>query len=104
MATTVLANHGVMEANSAYNRHARIQASGIALALPFLEDAVAQIELDGGDQPVVIADYGSSQGKNSIAPVLVALQNLRRRLDPNRPISVLHIDQPSNDFNTLFKV
>ncbi len=62
------------------------------------------IALDSGDQPVVIADYGSSQGKNSLAPMQIAIRNLRPRLGPNRPIFVFHIDQPSNDFNSLFEV
>jgi hypothetical protein len=29
---------------------------------------------------------------------------LRKRIRPNRAISVFHIDQPSNDFNSLFEV
>ncbi|MFZ0594076.1 MAG: hypothetical protein WAM39_26705 [Bryobacteraceae bacterium] len=104
MSVTSMPNHGVMEGKGFYNRHARIPAGGAALALPLLEKAVESIELDRGDQPIVIADYGSSQGKNSLAPIRVAIENLRTRLDPNRPIFVFHIDQPSNDFNTLFEV
>jgi SAM dependent carboxyl methyltransferase len=96
--------HGVMEGKGAYNKHAKLQASGGALALPLWEKAVLSVELDADDQPVVIADYGSSQGKNSLLPMQVAIRALRGRLGPNCPISVLHIDQPSNDFNTLFEV
>ncbi len=96
--------HGIMEGKGAYNAHAKLQAGGIALALPLLEKAVRNIELGAGDQPVMIADYGSSQGKNSLAPMRVAIESLRPRLLPNRPIFVFHIDQPSNDFNTLFEV
>ena len=51
----------------------------------------------------MIADYGSSQGKNSLAPMGIAIGNLRPRLGPNRPIFVFHVDQPSNDFNTLVR-
>jgi hypothetical protein len=93
-----------MEGNGAYNRHAKLQARGIAMALPFLEQAVRSITLNGGSQPVVIADYGSSQGKNSLAPMRTAIGALRARLGPYRPISVVHIDQAANDFNTLFDV
>ena len=39
-----------------------------------------------------------------MVPMQVAIRNLRQRLGPNRPICVVHIDQPSNDFNTLFEV
>lgn len=102
MSTTPMHSHGVMEGDGAYNRHATIPARGIALALPFLEEVVTQV--DSGNQPVVIADYGSSQGKNSLAPVRAAIRKLRPRLSLDRPILVFHIDQPSNDFNTLFNV
>lgn len=93
-----------MEGNGAYNAHARLQAGGAALALPHLENAVRKIALDAGDRPVVIAGYGSSQGKNSLSPMQAAIKILRTRLSPNRPILVFHIDQAANDFNTLFKV
>jgi hypothetical protein len=96
--------HGVMEGNGAYNKHAKLPAGGAALAIPFLEKAVQGIDLAPDDRPVVIADYGSSQGKNSLAPLRIAIEIVRRRVGPTRPISVFHIDQPSNDFNTLFEV
>jgi len=96
--------HGVMEGKGAYNKHAKLPAGGGALALPFWENTVLSAEIEPGDQPVVIADYGSSQGKNSLVPMQAAIKILRRRFGLNRPISVWHIDQPSNDFNTLFEV
>jgi hypothetical protein len=83
---------------------ARLPAGGAAFALPLLEKAVRDAELDAGDRPVVVADYGSSQGKNSMVPMGVAIKALRHRLGPDRPIAVFHIDQPSNDFKTLFEV
>jgi len=104
MSTTLRPPHGVMEGKGAYNKNSTLQASAAALALPLVENAVQDIELDGEGQPMVIADYGSSQGKNSMVPIHSAIRGLRRRIGPNRPISVFHIDQPSNDFNTLFAV
>jgi hypothetical protein len=74
------------------------------LAIPFLEKAAVQIAFASEDRSVVIADYGSSQGKNSLAPIQIAIRNLRPRITPNRPIIVFHVDQPSNDFNSLFEV
>jgi hypothetical protein len=97
-------SHGVMEGQGAYNKYAKLPAGGAALALPLLEKALPNVEIDTGNQPVVIADYGSSQGKNSLVPMQVAIGVLRQRAGLNRPISVFHIDQPSNDFNTLFAV
>jgi hypothetical protein len=96
--------HGVMEGAGAYNRYARLPAIGAALALPLLEKAARNVTLDTSNQPIVIADYGSSQGKNSMAPIQIAISRFRERLGPDRPIFVFHIDQSSNDFNSLFEV
>lgn len=104
MAHQAVATHGVMEGGGSYNRHAKVPAAGGNLALPFLELAVRSMMLDRGDQPVIVADYGSSQGKNSLVPMRTAIQGLRARVGPERPICVVHIDQPANDFNTLFDV
>ena len=97
-------SHGVMEGNGSYNKHAKLPADGAATALPLLEKAIKNVELDSGDEPIVIADYGSSQGKNSQIPIKVAVKGLRTRIGPGHAISVFHIDQPANDFNSLFKV
>jgi hypothetical protein len=93
-----------MEGDGAYNKHAQPQASGACLALPFLESAARKIVADPTDQPIVIVDYGSSQGKNSLIPMRAAIRTLRSLAGPNRPILVFHVDQPSNDFNSLFQV
>jgi hypothetical protein len=104
MSNEAVPPHGVMEGEGAYNRHARLPAGGAAMALPSLEKAVQSLQIDAGDQPVVIADYGSSQGKNSMAPMQAAIRGLRERIGPDRAISVYHVDQPSNDFGSLFRV
>jgi len=98
------APHGVMEGMGAYNRYARLPASGGALAMPFLEKAVGRMAIEAEGRPIVIADYGSSQGKNSLAPIGLAIKSLRARVGPNQPLIVFHIDQPSNDFNSVFQV
>jgi len=56
MQTEARSYYGVMEGGGAYNLHARIPAEGASLALPHLEQAARDIRLDGGSQPVVIAD------------------------------------------------
>jgi hypothetical protein len=93
-----------MEGRGSYNRHSLIPSGGGALALPHLERAVADTLLHPFDQPIVIADYGSSQGRNSLAPMRAAIDGIRTRIGPGRPILIYHVDQPSNDFNSLFDV
>jgi hypothetical protein len=95
---------GVMEGQGAYNKFAKLPASGAVFAMPLLEKAIRSLELGAEEQPITIADYGSSQGKNSLAPMTIVIEGLRRRAGPDRAISVFHIDQPMNDFNSLFGV
>ena len=97
-------SHSVMEGGGAYNRHAAQQAAGGASVLPLLEQAARSVLLDATDQPIVIADYGSSQGKNSLRPMKAAIETLRERVPVDRAISVVHTDLPGNDFSTLFRI
>jgi hypothetical protein len=104
MSSKSTSSHGVMEGSGAYNRHALVPADGSALALPVLKKAIQNMALDRMDRPVVIADYGSSQGKNSLAPMQLGIQDLRCQLGAQRPIFVFHVDLPANDFTTLFEL
>ena len=72
--------------------------------MPLLEKAAASVTIEPGDSPVVIADFGSSQGRNSLLPLRVAIKSLQGRIGVDRPICVFHTDQPGNDFSTLFQV
>lgn len=104
MSTELRAFPRAMEGGGSYNRHAKLPADGAALAFPLLEKAVSDLSLGSRTETIVIADYGSSQGKNSQLPIHHAIRGLRKRAGQERPISVFHIDQPSNDFNSLFGV
>jgi cyclopropane-fatty-acyl-phospholipid synthase len=90
-----------MEGDGSYNRNSDLQLAGIGLALPFLKEAALSISL-GSDEPLVIADYGSSQGRNSMLPMGLAIDALRARAGSERIVEVIHTDQPSNDFASLF--
>jgi hypothetical protein len=89
---------GAMESGGAYNKHAKLQAAASASALPCWERSIGRVALEHGDQPIVIADYGSSQGKNSLAPMRIAIEILRSRVGTDRPILVCHIDLAISDF------
>jgi hypothetical protein len=104
MTAATMSIHGVMEGGGSYNLHARIPAGGGSLGLPYLEEAARSLALAPAGNPVVIADYGSSQGKNSLIPMRAAIRCLRTRVGPETPITVVHVDQHANDFNTLFDV
>jgi hypothetical protein len=83
-----------MAGQGRYNRSSQVQAAGLSPALPMLERAAREVPLPDGLLPIVIADYGSSQGHNSLAPVGAAIHVLRERAGQERAISVVHVDLP----------
>ncbi|HKF60061.1 MAG TPA: hypothetical protein VKB42_01795 [Dongiaceae bacterium] len=93
-----------MEGHGVYNRSSQVQAAGSSPALSLLEQGATQAALAPAPEPITIADYGSSQGHNSLAPMHLAIAALRRRAGPTRAISVVHTDLPDNDFAALFRV
>lgn len=101
--TPVFTAPAAMEGDGAYNRNSRVQAAGLSPAVPMLQRAARMSALPPEPQPVVIADYGCSQGHNSLLPMQAAIRVLRERAGPLRAISVVHTDLPDNDFTTLFQ-
>lgn len=95
-----------MQGGGFYNDHAQHQAKGGAHGLPLIARAFEGMDFDGMALrgPVTLADYGSATGRNSLAPLGLALAEVRRRLGPDVPVSVVHTDQPGNDFTALFQL
>jgi SAM dependent carboxyl methyltransferase len=93
-----------MEGNGTYNRNSCVQAIGSSTAVPLFEKAAWQVQLTSAVDPVVIADYGSSEGRNSLEPLTAAIGILRRRIGLERAIWVVHTDLPGNDFTALFRM
>jgi hypothetical protein len=83
----ILAASGVMGGNGAYHKHAKLP-SGVALAFSYWEKAVFSVPLGNGNRPVVVADYGSSQARNSFSPLRIAVRAVRARLGPDSAILI----------------
>ena len=92
-----------MEGGGAYNRSSATQAAGLAPAVPWFIEAARLVPLGLPDEPLIVADYGSSEGRNSLGPLGAAIRVLRERAGPDRSISVVHTDLQGNDFSALFQ-
>jgi hypothetical protein len=102
--TASAAGRMAMEGQGAYNQNSGLQGLAAARAVPLLEQAARAVDPGPDDRPVQIADYGSSQGRNSLHPIRSAIAVLRNRFGSSeRPIRVTHTDLPANDFSTLFE-
>src|SRR5208283_2364619 len=91
-----------MRGKGFYNENSRVQQTASAVALPLLVETADTAPLPAGRDPFVVADYGSSQGRNSLLPMRTVVARIRRR-DANVPIEVVHNDLPDNDFSALFR-
>lgn len=100
MSEAAAAPTAAMQGGGFYNRNSALQAANLGSALPLLVAAANEIAV--GEGPIGIADYGVSQGRNSMVPMGAAIDALRPRVGADRPIVVSHIDLPSNDFASLF--
>jgi hypothetical protein len=90
-----------MAGGGLYNAHSQPQHVAGDDGVPLLVRASEAIPLDR-ELGVVVADYGSSQGRNSLVPMGAVVEQVRIRLGADAPISIFHTDLPSNDFAALF--
>jgi hypothetical protein len=88
----------VMEGKGFYNEHSHLQYQAVLKGIPLLERASERIALP--ESTCIIADYGASEGRNSLFPMARAIDSIRKR--KNLAIGVVHTDLPYNDFNALF--
>jgi len=90
-----------MAGGGRYNANSQPQHVAGGDGVPLLVRAGEAVPLDRR-RSVVVADYGSSQGRNSLVPMGAAIEQLRSRLGADVPISIFHTDLPGNDFAALF--
>src|SRR5258708_9275514 len=91
-----------MEGHGAYNRSSLVQAAGSSPAVPLLEKAAQQVSLPAAPEPVVIVDYGSSEGGESLLSLCVAIWILRDPVWLEGPLSGLSTPFSGDDFAAPF--
>jgi hypothetical protein len=94
----------VMQGAGFYNAHSRPQHAAGDFALPMLQDAVAALPVPVASEVFTAVDYGSSQGRNSMAPMKAVIEAVRGRTKSVTPVAVIHTDLPGNDFTSLFEL
>ena len=87
-----------------YNSNCRPQMASVKLSLPFIQQAVDVLDLPSSGAPLIIADFGSSQGSNSIHAMKMIIEYLRESKQEARSLLLVHNDLPSNDWSQLFQL
>lgn len=90
-----------MEGGGFYNQNSTLQDAAIQKVLPLWREVVETALLQ--DDSVTIVDYGSSEGRNSMTPLSIAVEKVRKIKGRESPINIIHTDLPGNDFSALFQ-
>ena len=93
--TTGMVGHGF------YDRHSAPQWASTEAVLPWLEDAIADVPLAKAPPTFGIADFGCSEGRNSIQVMQRLMPAIRAHCA--WPIQTVHSDLPTNDFADLLE-
>jgi hypothetical protein len=89
-----------MQGRGYYNQHSELQARSAEGADGMLERALAAVAIPVG--PPTIADFGSSQGHNSMRQIALMLDRLTERIGHEQDVRVVHTDLPHCDYTSLF--
>ena len=90
-----------MKGGGFYDAHSSGQRASIEALLPWIDAAADATCLPPHGKPLVLVDYGCSEGRNAIASMSCAIEALRHR-DTDVAVSPVFADLPSNNFNQLF--
>jgi gibberellin A4 carboxyl methyltransferase len=90
-----------MKAGGFYDQHSSYQRVTVEALLSWIDQAVAGMTLPDETRVFTVADYGCSEGANSILAVGRVVNALRQRR-PVQPVCGIHSDLPTNNFNRLF--
>lgn len=90
-----------MKPEGFYNRNSSFQQTTMEAVIGWGEQAIATMPLPDESRPITVADFGCSEGKNSIVAAGHIVAAIRRRR-PEQAVCVVHSDLPSNNFNQLF--
>ena len=91
-----------MKGDGFYDANSSGQRAAVDVLQPWIDQAAERLASPESGRPLAIADYGSSEGKNSLRSTGRAIDAVRRRGIAN-PICALFSDLPTNNFNQLFR-
>lgn len=88
-----------------YNSNSHIQRTAVEISIPFIKQAVDTLDIPSiASSPFIIADFGSSQGLNSVYAMKTIIDYLYEKKNDMREPLIVHNDLPTNDWTTLFQL
>ncbi|CAF1222083.1 unnamed protein product [Adineta steineri] len=87
-----------------YNMNSSQQMCAVELSLPFIQQAIDILDLSNISmtQPLIIADFGSSHGLNSMYAIKSIIEHIQKSKNEQRSFLIVHNDLSTNDWTILF--
>jgi hypothetical protein len=95
---------GILNMGGSYNSNSLPQLSVIQSSISFIEQAIDVLDIVPSSFPIIIADFGSSHGVNSMYAIKTIIDYIKRTKKAENSFLVIHNDLPTNDWTTLFNV
>ncbi|CAF2618594.1 unnamed protein product [Rotaria sp. Silwood2] len=99
-------SEAIVNVTGTYNTYSQPQLAAINLSISFIHQAIDALNIDNSllNNPLIIADFGTSHGANSIYAIKLIINYLREKKKDYREPLVIHNDLPTNDWEKVFKL
>jgi hypothetical protein len=87
-----------------YNSNSLPQLLAIQSSIPFIEKAIDVLDIVPSSFPIIIADFGSSHGANSIYAMKIIIDYIKKLKQTNQSFLIIHNDLPTNDWTSVFNI
>jgi hypothetical protein len=85
-----------------HNANSSPQLDIINSTVSHISEAIKMLNIECLSDPIIIADFGSSHGLNSIHAMKTIIHYLKQ-IDQEKQILVIHNDLPTNNWAALFE-
>lgn len=87
-----------------YNENSRPQLEAVDSTLQYVREAIDVFKTQSSSSPLLIADFGCAQGRNSMHVMKFIIQCLKKtnKIKVDHEVLVVHSDLPTNGWTTLF--
>jgi len=101
MSTTIIC--GTLGMSGDYNANSSHQLDLIKSTLSYICEGIETLNIECLSDPIIIADFGSSHGLNSINAMKTIIHYLKQ-IEKEKQILVIHNDLPTNNWTSLFEL
>ncbi|CAF3118444.1 unnamed protein product [Rotaria socialis] len=96
----------LVNVTGSYNTNSQPQLTAINLSISFIHQAIDALDIDNSflSNPLIIADFGTSHGANSVYAMKLIINCLREKNKLHREPLIIHNDLPTNDWKKVFQL